>query len=62
MAANIRYEIEGMSAYDTLVLFESEKLSKYWETIYGFIDRQIPMEMEILKEIKSNNKFIEKEK
>ncbi len=54
-----RYEIEGMSAYDTLVLFESEKLDKYWEIIYGFIDRQIPMEMEILKEIKSDNKTVE---
>ena len=51
-----------MSAYDRLVLFESEKLDQYWDTIYGFIDRQIPMEMEILKEIKSNNKTIEKEK
>ena len=57
-----RYEIEGMSAYDRLVLYKSEKLDQYWDTIYGFIDRQIPMEMEILKEVKSDHKTIEKEK
>lgn len=57
-----RYEIEGMNAYDRLVLFKSEELDQYLDTIYGFIDRQIPMETEILKEIKSDNRTIEKEK
>ena len=57
-----RYEIQGMSAYDTLVSFKSEKLDQYWDTIYAFIDRQIPMETEILKKVKSDNKTIEKEK
>ncbi len=57
-----RYEIQGMGAYDTLVLFKSEKLDQYWDTIYGFIDRKIPMETEILKEVKSDNKTSEKEK
>jgi len=56
-----RYEIQGMSAYDELVLFKSEKLDSLFDQIYDFIDRQLPMEVEILKEIKSDIQKIEKD-
>ena len=57
-----RYEIQGMSAYDNLVLSENEKLDILLDQIYDFIDGQIPMETEILKEIKSDKQEIEKDK
>jgi len=57
-----RYEIQGMRAYDDLVLFESEKLDSLFDQIYDFIDRQIPMEVEILKEIKSDSQEVVKDK
>jgi len=57
-----RYEIQGMSAYDNLVLSENEKFDMLLNQIYDFIDRQIPMEVEVLKEIKSEPQEIEKDK
>jgi hypothetical protein len=57
-----RYEIQGMAAYDNLALDKSEKLSTLLSEIYGFIDRQLPMETEIVKQIKSDTQVIEKDK
>ena len=57
-----RYEIQGMAAYDNLALDKSEKFSTLLSEIYGFIDRQLPMETEIVKQIKSDTEVIEKDK
>jgi len=60
-AWQFRYEIEGMGAYDNLILAENKTSDRLFEQIYTFIDRQIPMEIEILKEITSDAQKIEKE-
>ena len=53
-AWQFRYEIAGMRAYDNLILDENETLDQLFDQIYDVIDRQIPMEVEIVKEMKSN--------
>jgi len=50
-----RYEIVGMRAYDTLVNYENEVSEKLFNHIYQIIDRQIPMEVEILLKINNDN-------
>jgi hypothetical protein len=57
----IRYEIEGMGAYDNLVMHEDKISERLFDEIYGFIDRQLPMEVEILQEVKSDTHTFKKE-
>ncbi len=57
----IRYEIEGMVAYDNLMFHDNETSDRLFGEIYDFIDRQLPMEVEILKKVNSEKSDIKKE-
>lgn len=57
----IRYEIEGMGAYDNLVMYEDKTSERLFDEIYDFIDRQLPMEVEIVQEVKSATHTFKKE-
>ncbi len=57
----IRYEIEGMGAYDNLVMHEDKTSERLFDEIYDFIDRQLPMEVEIIQEVKSDTHTFKKE-
>ncbi len=56
-----RYEIEGMGAYDNLVMYEDKTSERLFGEIYDFIDRQLPMEVEILQKVKSDTHAFKKE-
>lgn len=50
-----------MGAYDNLVMYEDKKSERLFDEIYDFIDRQLPMEVEIVQEVKSDTQSFKKE-
>jgi hypothetical protein len=61
-AWQFRYEMEGMGAYDNLILYESDALEGLFEQIYDFIDLRLPLEVEIVKKIEHDTGEVVKDK
>jgi len=48
----IRYEIDALGAYDTLRAYKDDKFNELLAQIYGFINPNTPIEIEVLKGVK----------
>jgi hypothetical protein len=48
----IRYEIDGLAAYDTLRAYEDDVFNELLAQIYDFINPNLPIEIEVVKDVK----------
>jgi hypothetical protein len=57
----IRYEIDALGAYDTLRAYKNDKFNELLAQIYGFINPNTPIEIEVVKGVKGLRILGEKE-
>jgi len=49
----IRYEIDNLAAYDKLREYEDEMFNRLLSKIYGFINPNIPIEIEVIGKVET---------